>query len=153
VKPPDQLLGSESAVRFILVLSLWLPYSAYAVLGDVPSSGEVQQSTSQVSKVSLKYVEWTEGSQTIREYLGTDGKVFAVTWGGPKNPNLTQLLGNYYQEYQTALDSPTNIHPRRGLATNSANLDVHRFGHMGALHGVVVLKDKIPATLRWIELL
>jgi hypothetical protein len=38
----------------------------------------------------------------VREYLGNDGKVFAVSWQGPFRPNLRQLLGAYYDTYMKA---------------------------------------------------
>src|SRR5262252_3454932 len=39
---------------------------------------------------------------TVREYLSPAGKVFGVAWDGPTTPDLQQLLGSYYDEYQRA---------------------------------------------------
>ena len=48
---------------------------------------------------------------TVNEYLSANGTVFAVSWRGPRPPDLSQLLGPYFAEYQTAAASP---HAQRG---------------------------------------
>jgi hypothetical protein len=45
----------------------------------------------------------------VREFVGTDGKVFAVSWSGPLNPDLRQVLGGYYGQFlQAAATTPIN---------------------------------------------
>lgn len=39
-----------------------------------------------------------------REYLGSDSRVFAVAWDGPRPPDLSQLLGPaFFETYSDAL--------------------------------------------------
>ncbi len=38
----------------------------------------------------------------IREYVSPAGKIFAVSWEGPGHPDLQQLLGPYFEQFQRA---------------------------------------------------
>jgi Protein of unknown function (DUF2844) len=75
----------------------------------------------------------TPTGEAVREYLSANGTVFAVSWRGPRPPDLSQLLGSYFTEYQTAAASP---HTERGhLLIRSDNLVVESSGHMRDLRG------------------
>ena len=41
----------------------------------------------------------------VREYVSSTGTVFAVAWQGPWLPDLRQLLGPYFDDYQRALQT------------------------------------------------
>ena len=80
----------------------------------------------------------------IHEYLGHDGKVFAVSWQGPFRPNLRQLLGVYYQTYLNA--------PRSRLAHGATNIQVpglviNMSGHQRAFYGRAYIPDRVPQGL------
>ena len=45
----------------------------------------------------------------VREYLDSEGKVFAVSWQGPFRPNLRQLLGSYYETFLKAAGSRISV--------------------------------------------
>ncbi|MGH8230771.1 MAG: DUF2844 domain-containing protein [Steroidobacteraceae bacterium] len=53
----------------------------------------------------------TEAGGEVREYATPQGTIFAVTWRGPLPPDLRQLFGAYYQQYQSA----ATAHPRPGM--------------------------------------
>jgi hypothetical protein len=42
------------------------------------------------------------GGTRVREYVSPAGTVFGVTWRGPFRPDLQQLLGPYFDEFQEA---------------------------------------------------
>lgn len=44
----------------------------------------------------------SENGALVREYASPAGKVFAVTWQTAGYPDLRQLLGTYYQQFQSA---------------------------------------------------
>jgi hypothetical protein len=44
----------------------------------------------------------TPSGTLVREYVSPAGKVFAVSWRGPRMPDLKQTLGVYFQQYTTA---------------------------------------------------
>lgn len=92
----------------------------------------------------------------IREYALPDGTVFAVTWRGPTQPDLSVLLGSYYNEYQDTLallQRSTSQHSndrtaqRRGRSARvirSKNMVLERSGHMRDIRGKAYLPQLMP---------
>jgi hypothetical protein len=82
---------------------------------------------------------------TVREYVSPAGTVFAVAWKGPYAPNLQQLLGSQFEQYQQAMKTP-NGHATHGPVTiRLPNLVVRLSGHMGDYSGRAYIPDKVPA--------
>lgn len=79
---------------------------------------------------------------TVREYIGADNVVFAVSWQGPSMPNLRQLLGSYADQYVSAASVP---HPgRRAVAIQSDQLVLHSGGHMRSFAGSAYVPALLP---------
>lgn len=79
---------------------------------------------------------------TVKEYLAPDGTVFAVSWRGPRPPDLSQLLGSHFAEFQTGAASPQ---AQRGhLLIRTDNLIVETGGHMRDLRGRAYLPALLP---------
>ncbi len=101
--------------RILVVLALlWQAAPALGLaagLGEsartLPSDRKVVQGATQnatgssVSPYTL-YSVTTDGGTSVNEYAGPQGTIFAVTWRGPMPPNLQQLFGSYYAQYQAA---------------------------------------------------
>lgn len=76
----------------------------------------------------------TAAGARVREYLTSDGKVFAVSWQGPFIPDLQQMLGSYYGRYAEAASAPhTGGH--RHLKIEQPRLVVESNGRMRAFYG------------------
>jgi uncharacterized protein DUF2844 len=85
------------------------------------------------------------GGRVIREYVSPAGTVFGVAWEGPTMPDLSQLLGSFYSQFQEASASS---HRRRGpLYVNSGSLVVSSGGHMRAFRGFAYVTDLIPSSV------
>src|ERR1700680_2875236 len=86
----------------------------FAALGGTEESVVADQVKFQASRRVVpehgyRVHEFTRGDGTlIREYVSFDGKVFGVSWKGPTLPDLSQLLGSNFAEFQSSL------HPRPG---------------------------------------
>jgi hypothetical protein len=78
----------------------------------------------------------------VHQFVSPAGTVFAVTWQG-FSPDLQQLLGQYFSEYETAL---TSQHGRRGrgVYVDTGDLVVETGGHMRFVVGRAFLKSKLP---------
>jgi hypothetical protein len=83
----------------------------------------------------------------VREYLDGRGMVFAVTWSGPAIPDLRQLLGVYFDEYQAALRNlkPAGLH--RSIRVAGPSVEVELSGHMRAYSGRAYLTAQVPAQI------
>lgn len=80
----------------------------------------------------------------LREFVGKDGKVFALAWHGLVNPDLRQVLGTYYPQFEAAASAaPPGSH--RQLAINQAGLVVQNSGRMRAFAGRAWVPGMLPA--------
>jgi len=87
----------------------------------------------------------TPTGMTVREYISPAGKIFAVAWQGPWPPDLQQLLGPYFAQFQQAVHSAKQRAGRTPLAVHRGNLVVEHAGHMRSFVGRAYLTDQIPA--------
>src|SRR5665647_917035 len=78
-----------------------------------------------------------ENGTIVREYATPAGQVFAVAWRGPVLPDLSALLGGYFNTFKAETDqarmtgrrgSPVNIE-RNGLVVRSNGRMRNFFGH------------------------
>ena len=84
------------------------------------------------------------GGTTVREYVGADGLVFAVSWNGPFMPDLRTLLGDQF----TTMTAEAARHPRAGhsqLRVERPEVTIESTGHMRAYAGRAWLTAKLPA--------
>ena len=79
----------------------------------------------------------------VREFAGSDGKVFAVAWSGPFVPNLRQTLGRYFDTYVAAAKSSHTGHTH--LQIRQSDLVLQSGGHMRAFSGRAYLPQAIPS--------
>jgi hypothetical protein len=80
----------------------------------------------------------------VREYLDSEGNVFAVSWQGPFRPNLRQLLGSYYETFLKAAGPRVSRGP---LNLSLPGLVIHMSGHQRAFYGRVYIVDRVPQGL------
>jgi len=83
-------------------------------------------------------------SMSVREYVSPSGAVFGIAWNGMNQPDLTNLLGTYFGEYQEALiQAPYNPgHRFSRIKTN--NVVVEKWGHMRNIQGRAYVPTLIP---------
>jgi Protein of unknown function (DUF2844) len=87
--------------------------------------------------------EITQPSGTVvREYVSSEGKVFAVTWSGMAAPDLQQTLGTYFEQYKAASAAPHSGHNH--LAIRQSDLVVTTGGHMRAWKGQAYVPSLLP---------
>jgi hypothetical protein len=84
----------------------------------------------------------TPAGLAVNEYVSPNGTVFAVSWRGPRPPDLSQLLGSYFAEYQAAAAAPAAQHRPLGLQTD--HLVVETSGHMRDLRGRAYVPALLP---------
>jgi hypothetical protein len=126
-----------------------LPHSARAALGGSSASIETDRvamngltrpvATSALQKQELQLPTGT----VVTEYLTGNGAVYAVTWHGPALPNLRQLLGNYFANYQSAARQPVVRH--RVVRMSSPDIVIESAGKMRAFHGRAWVPALLPA--------
>ena len=138
-------------VTSAVLLCLALPASASASLGGTVATVEndrVQMKSALVgitrsNNYSVHELLSPTGT-TIREYYSSSGVVFGVAWDGEWPPDLQQVLGTYFNQYQRAVQSAR--HRVRGrVAINENGLVVQSFGHARSFSGIAYAPGLMPA--------
>ena len=116
------------------------------VEGD-PAAMGVQRQSSAGQGYSIETV--TVAGMTIKEYVSSNGIVFAVAWRGTGAPDLPRLFGSYFDEYREGLTAFQNRNPRirRPMVLKTAHLVVERAGHSRSMWGRAFIPALLPATI------
>jgi hypothetical protein len=94
-----------------------------------------------VSRGGYTVFEISTVGRTVREYVTSDGKVFAITWQGASQPDLSGLLGDYYAEFSAMPKTIAGGRIRRAHhELESANVRVERSGHLRDARGRAYVK-------------
>ncbi|HKT89211.1 MAG TPA: DUF2844 domain-containing protein [Candidatus Sulfotelmatobacter sp.] len=127
---------------------------AFATLGEDVSTVRADQvriqATETITRKSAYTVHELQSASgvAVREYVSSAGKVFAVAWHGPTMPDLKQLLGSHFQEYQQALQAQGQRARRGPIFVELPNLVIHLGGHMRDFVGHAYLPDQMPSGVR-----
>lgn len=139
-----QLLGPALAIL------VWQAPAFAALGGDVRSvNADRSVMAGQLVSTSMQQYDLheitTSGGTLIREYMTPQGKVFAVTWRGAFPPNLQQLFGSYYEQYQGSVDANTIVGMHRMLSIRQTDFVVQALGRMRAFHGKAYVPSLVPS--------
>lgn len=140
--------ASLSLAAMVITLAFCLP--ALAALGGDVSSVD---SDSAHMKASIKVTQSdgyevhemkAPGGTVVKEFVSPAGRVFAVAWRGPFMPEMQQILGSYFQQYSTALQSQKKHYGRAPLNLQEPGLVVQEGGHMRAYVGRAYVPEMLP---------
>ncbi len=133
---------------FPAALALLAATPALAALGADVSSVEADVAhmkgavrVTESSAYSVHEISTNHGMR-VREFTGSDGKVFAVAWDGPVNPDLRQVLGSYYEQFVSAAAAVHGSH--RHLAIEQPGLVVQNNGRLRAFAGRAWVPSMLP---------
>jgi Protein of unknown function (DUF2844) len=143
--------ATEALPALISLTLLWLASPASASLGgdvDSVSSDRITLKGQLVSTPMLQYqmhVITSISGTVVHEYLSHAGKVFAVTWQGPKPPDLRQLFGSYFEPFRSAAAAQSRPGSHRQLNIAQSDFVVQAMGHMRDFQGKAYVPSLIPA--------
>ncbi|MEJ0006146.1 MAG: DUF2844 domain-containing protein [Steroidobacteraceae bacterium] len=126
-----------------------LPQPARAALGGSADSIEsdrirMKGLTRPIPAGSVQKQELQLPSGTVvTEYLTDTKIVFAVTWRGPALPDLHQVLGDYFANYQTAASQPAVR--RRLVRVSRPDIVIESGGKMRAFTGRAWVPALLPS--------
>lgn len=128
-----------AAVFFWLFL-LGGSIAAYAEIGGPPDPRTVPaRILAQGDGKAVIVRERVSGSLRVQEYLW-NGKVFGTCWTGARMPNMKNLFGSRYVEYEAAHKQRI----LRGESVMTSDMVVQTGGHMRDLHGVALIPSLAP---------
>lgn len=128
-----------------------LPGHVLAALGGNVASVQADQGHMQASLRSIRAANYTVHELqsptgiVIREYVSASGTVFGVAWQGPWVPDLHQLLGSYFEQYQQAVQTQSSGRAgRRPIRVTLPGLVVSVSGHPRSFAGHAYVPDMLP---------
>lgn len=136
---------------FGLFSALLMPGPAAAHLGGDTRSVNVDRAVLHAQLRTTSTSPYNEHEITIapgtlvHEYTTPQGIVFAVTWQSPLPPNLHQLLGGYYTQYQRAVAAQSRPGMHRQVNVAQTDLVVQSTGRMRAFRGKAYVPSLVPA--------
>lgn len=131
---------------------------AYAVLGEVETSVANDQQKLRVnrdqrsSRNQYSIHELVNDMYTVKEYVGHDGVVFAVSWQGNLRPDLQPLLGSYFDQYHELDEARPRMVSRHPVTIRTNKIVVLKGGHMRDIRGIAYIPDRLPANVQVEEL-
>jgi Protein of unknown function (DUF2844) len=140
----------RAAILSATMLMFALP--SFAGLGEDMSSVQADHAhmqgnlrTTQAQAYTVQEIQAPTGI-IVREYVSpTTGKVFGVAWQGPWPPDMRQILGNYFGQYQQALQAQANSHAgRRPLVIQQPGLILQAGGHIRSFAGRAYIPEMLP---------
>ena len=138
-------MGSRTHISFLSsILTGLIVFSslAFADLGGKLHEGKNLRKIK--SNTAYTVHEFELNGSTIHEYL-SGAKVFAVTWVGPTQPDLSSLLGDYVGEYGLAVKQTARVRGQRAQSqVMGDHIVVEKSGHMQAMKGRAYLPLEIP---------
>jgi Protein of unknown function (DUF2844) len=139
------------AIAFMAFLLLRAAPS-WAVLGQPVASvsSDQQRMRGQIRSISsqgysVQQIKAPDGD-IVNEYVSPAGTVFAVTWQTRTMPNLQQLFGSYFTQFQQASQAGTRRR-RGGIILRTNQLVVESGGHMRAFRGRAYVPSLVPSNV------
>jgi len=126
---------------------------AFATLGEMEASIDNDRVHLQGARTSVAagtgftvHEMITASGATVREYVAqATGRVFAVAWQGPRQPDFRQVFGTYFEQYVQAAQAARGNHARRGpLAIEQPGLVVEMGGQPRAFYGRAYIPQLMP---------
>jgi hypothetical protein len=132
----------RTLLKVLWFAMLVLPLPAFAALGaslDSVRYDQARMGAKVVVTIKQAYSVHELRSPlaiVVREYVSSDGRVFAVSWQGPFMPDMRQLLGSYFEQYSSATQAQrVQRIGRLPLSIRYPSLVLQSVGHMRAYSG------------------
>jgi hypothetical protein len=130
-------------------LALAVPPLASAALGGDATSVEADRAqmkaqaraATPAAGYTMQEFELPSGT-LVREFLSTQGKVFAVSWHGPSVPDLRTTLGAYFEPFIAAAQG--HRHGHHPLYVRQPDLVVQSTGHARSFAGRAYVPSLLP---------
>jgi hypothetical protein len=146
-----RLFRMSFAIAVASSCCLGAPSEARATLGgDVASVATNQQrmaATRQVKKLASgeRHELQLASGIVIHEYVSTGGEVYAITWRGPRMPDLRELLGRYFTQLDHRDSRQRGGHHRMTLT--GSDLVIQSSGHRRSFVGRAWVPSLVPSSV------
>jgi hypothetical protein len=134
-----------------LLGALGVAPAAHAVLGEPASTltaGNFGAALAQSSAASPRvHIQSMPDGSTIRQFVGADGRVYAVAWNTRSKPRLDLLLGTHFANFEAGGREAMRLRPgvMHSAAVQRGDLVVEASAHLNAHVGRAYLRSRLPS--------
>ena len=140
---------NRGALAFLVLLTL---NPAWAGLGDFESSIQEEKvkmharhSVAVKPQYSVHDLQNSDGAH-IQQYVGSDGRVFAVVWHTLYKPDLSSILGSSYSTYtKSARESAQKGGIQRRFRHEGMDVVVQATAHLNVFSGYAFRQSMLPS--------
>jgi len=120
--------------------------SAQQVKSQTNSNLKISQKVSSLG-VSYSVQETEQEGQLMKEFVNSDGVVFAVSWKGLGPPDFSDILGKYYKDFQAQSQSNSLLqaHSRNRMNIKTTDIVVRNSAHGSSMRGLAYVPALLPA--------
>ena len=135
------------AAPLVLVLFAGTARPAHATLGGDVASVQANQehlgASRQVAKLPSgeRHDLLLPSGTFVHEYVSTTGAVYAVTWSGPRIPDLRELLGPSFTQLERGEVRRNGLHR---MSFSGSDLEIRSMGRRGAFAGRAWVPSLVP---------
>lgn len=115
---------------------------ASSVTADMVKMKAQSRGATAAGGYTVSQITLPSGTQ-VSEFVSAEGMVFAVAWKGAAKPDLSQLLGTYFNEYIAAASVAPHAGHHHSLV-QQPDLVVSTGGHMRAWTGTAYVPSLVP---------
>jgi hypothetical protein len=117
-----------------------------STIAAVPVVRKLSASSSANSGLYVLHQYVLESGTTVVEYASTGGVVFAINWRGPVLPDLSILLGRYFNAFKSETGLTRAVGKRGSpMSVGNDQLVIKSSGRMRGFSGYAYVPDLIPA--------
>ncbi len=148
-KAPARLARAFVAASVVSCCCLASARDARATLGgkvaSVASNQQHLGATHQVLKLAVgeRHELQLPSGIVVHEYVSPSGAVYAITWHGPRKPDLRELLGPYFAQLAQRSSQAKIGHHRMHL--EGSDLVIDSTGHRSTSSGRAWVPSLVPA--------
>jgi hypothetical protein len=142
----ERSVAKVAALTALLCGLLWAPRNAGATLGgdlaSVASNARALGATRQMTKLASgeRHDLTLSSGIVVHEYVSKSGVVYAVSWSGPRMPDLKELLGPYFAQ----LSGRTSKGSHHRMEVRGADVVVRSTGHRHSFAGRAWVPSLLP---------
>jgi hypothetical protein len=87
----------------------------------------------------------TASGTRVHEYVSRSGQVFAVSWQGPRPPNLRQLFGSYFDSFVSAAAAQSHPGGHRQVNLAQGDFVIQAVARLRSFRGKAYVPSLVPA--------
>lgn len=89
--------------------------------------------------------EIDNGIRIVKEFVDSEGVVFAISWEGLGRPDFSEIFGDYYDDFVNESKAQFKSRNRKSMNVQASRIVVTNSGHGSDMRGLAYLPAFLPS--------